>query len=554
MNKNRISSFFLMLFLVLSLSFWTQGAEAYQDPLEYRVSVNVMAVPVFAVDNNGNPVYDLKQEELELYVNDKPTNVLLFKCYEFGHEQKVTETVKTKTKPVQLPQPKAATQDRVIFIMLDSMFNSLTGFRRTKEIAIRLIKAGQPGDYFVVLENNPIGGLKYIGGPDREGGELIKKIKKLKAPPEKWNPDLYNSRLLYNSVSYNPMTDPRQETLNWISLRELTLNSERMRYQHQVRHFVHVLSQFKYALKTIDKPKIVFLISEGIATGAFKAGSKSILQTFDEMVLPVRQEAKGNFGSSVDKGFYSILTIREKNVFNQNKIYSAFLLRYLLEIVKSINNGGSVLYTINPRRLNDTNDENMSGEMSLRYLAAESGGKYFAGSKPEKIITRIKKTTAAYYELFYPVLLEMGSHMNVRLKCKRKGVRVHSLVHTERNRPYHRMEEIQKKLFALNVVTGGTWSRIVGKVRKVKYKKLKSTKGKNKKSVTFQVPIPNGMSNHNVDMFLIQMDPKTHKTNIDLVTRGIKDSVNLNIKPRKDKNQFFVIIEPTAPYCIYNKI
>jgi hypothetical protein len=342
MRKNRISSFFLMLLLILSIPFWTQRVQGYQEPLEYRVSVNVMAVPVFAVDNNGNPVYDLKQEELELYVNDKSTNVLLFKCYEFGHEQKVTETVKTKTNPVQPAQAKARTQDRVIFIMLDSMFNSLTGFRRTKEIAIRLIKAGQPGDHFVVLENNPIGGLKYIGGPDREGGELIKKIKKLKAPPEKWNPDLYASRTFYNSVSYNPMTDPRQETLNWISLRELTLNSERMRYQHQVRHFTRVLSQFKYALKTIDKPKIVFLISEGIATGAFKAGSDSILQTFDEMKLPVRQEEKGRNrspvvggpGSSLDKGFYSILSIREKNVFNQNKIYSAFLLRYLLDIVK----------------------------------------------------------------------------------------------------------------------------------------------------------------------------------------------------------------------------
>jgi hypothetical protein len=223
-------------------------------------------------------------------------------------------------------------------------------------------------------------------------------------------------------------------------------------------------------------------------------------------------------------------------------------------VVKSINKGGSVLYTINPRRTSDINDEEASGEMSLRYMAGESGGKYFAGSKPKKIIQRVKKTTAAYYELFYSIIPDMGSDMNVRLECRREGIRIHSLSHTEKNRPYHRMEPVQKKLFALNVVTGGSWSRIVGRVMQVKYSKAKPAKGESEKAVTLRVPLPDVMRNRKVDMFLIHMDPDTQKTEINLLSSSVTDVVNIKFKPGKDRKQFFVVIEPTTPYCIYNKI
>jgi hypothetical protein len=213
-----------------------------------------------------------------------------------------------------------------------------------------------------------------------------------------------------------------------------------------------------------------------------------------------------------------------------------------------------VLYTINPKRGDDIGDDEASGEMSLRYLASESGGKYFAGSKPKKIIERVKKTTAAYYEVFFTVIPDMGNDMSVHVECKRKGVRVHSLIHSERNKPYVRMEPVQKKVFALNVATGGSWSRMVGRVMKVKYKKAKTDKKEDENIYTIIIPLPKVMQDQRVDIFSIRMYPETQKTDVDFISREVKDVVNLKIKRRKGKNQFFVIIEPTSPYCIYNKI
>lgn len=533
----------LILTGFLSAPFFAREAKEspdLQDSLNYSVSVNVMVVPLFAVDTGGNPVYDLKEEEIQLFVNNQPTDIAAFKPFEFTSEQKVEEKVNMKGT-VETVQPIG---ERFVFVILDTMFNSLTGFRRSKEIAARLIKEGEPGDNFVILENSSIGGLKYIGGPEKDGNVLIKKINDLSAPPEKWSKDIYSSRVLSENLDVNPMTDPRLESMKWKGLRDSLINSEKLRYQHQVQYFSHVLSQFKYALKTIDKPKIVFLISEGIASGAFRDAIGSA-----ESEMSKRNTNTGSDDPS--EGFFALLTKDEATVFDQNKIYSAFMLKYLVEVVKSINSGGSVLYTINPRRTDDLNDDEASGEMSLRYLAGDSGGKYFAGSKPEQIIERVKKTTAAYYELFYAILPNMGADMALRIECKRKDVRVHSLIHTERNRTYLQMEPVQKKIFALNVVSNGNWSRIVGKVMKAKFKKSGSTKDN---LMTIQVSLPRVMQNCKIDMFSIGTDPKTQETTVDLLGSQAKDVVNLKIKKKKDINQFFVIIEPNTPYCIYNQI
>ncbi len=530
-----------ILIVFLGIPFFAQDQDL-QEPLKYKVLVNAMAVPLFVVDTNGNPVFDLKKEELQLYVNDMPVEILEFRRYEFSHDQKIKEEIEVG-ETGKISQPA---EDRVIFIILDTMFNSLTGFRRSKEIAINLIKEGLPEDRFVILENNAIGGLKYIGGSESDKNELIKKIKKLCTSPEKWYDNLFSSSMISHKVYYDALTDFRVETERMESFRDLLIQSERQRYQHQVMYFAHVLSQFKYALKTIDKPKIVFLISEGVASGAFKAAVKRP----DSESLSSRSGEK----TSIGKGLSRLLAKELNTVFNQNRIYSTFLFRYLLDVVKAINKGGSVLYTINPKQGDDIDEDEASGEMSLRYLASESGGKYFAGSKPHKIVERVKKTTAAYYEIFFTVIPDMGNDMSVNVECQRKGVRVHSLIHSERNRPYVRMEPVQKKVFALNVATGGSWSRMVGRVMKVKYKKAKTDKKEDKNIYTINIPLPKVMQDQRVDIFSIRMDPETQKTDIDFINREVTDVVNLKIKLRKGKNQFFVIIEPTTPYCIYNKI
>ncbi len=522
----------LIIILILLLSIMQLAQE---EPLKYSIYVNVKLLPVFALDSDGNPVFDLKKEEMELYVNEKPYKIAHFKRFDFEST--------TIEKQEIIPKEN----ERVVFIILDSMFNSSAGFRRSKEIAANLVRAGKQGDYFIVFENNLYTGLKHIGGNGQSKKQLIKKIKKLTRPIERWPTQLYSSRELSNNIDFSIITDARLETDAWESLRRLTLVSEQSRYNFQVQHFSRILSHFKYILKTISKPKLVFLISEGMSQGAFKRDTKSeedFMQREPIDQLPLNAEDLRAMQ------FKSILNKDEIKTPEDSRVYSTFLFRYLNDIVKSINYGGSVLYTINPRKIDDTNEEGKSGEMSLRYLASESGGKYFAGSDPEEIVKRIKKSTAAYYEMAFYTDPENGQELQIDLRCKRKGIRLYTSNYAEGSCSYSEMDPIQKKMFALNVVSGGNWSRTLGKIRRVTHKKIKNG---DKNTFTLTVPLPNEMKNKKLEMFLIHMDTKTQRVNMDILEKEAKDWINLTIEPRKNKKQFFVIIEPSETYCIYNK-
>lgn len=526
--------------LLLSLVFGgppalSQEKEPETEPLSYKISVNVKLLPVFALDDNGSPVLDLEKEEMELFVNGKPREITYFKRYDFE-----TSTIEKKKQPA--PEPK----ERIVFIIVDSMFNSRTGFRRSKEIARDMVKQGKPGDQFVVFENNIIGGLRHIAGPAGSKEKIMKKVAKLKRPIGRWATQLHSRRSLENNIDFSIITDARLETISWESLRKNDLHADGMNYQQQIEQFTRAIAQFKYILKTISRPKLVFLISEGMADESFR-------MAFLGEQMPVAGAGTESDAELRARRFQSILVQDESTPQTENKVYSIHLYRYLKDMVKSINYGGSVIHTINPRRIDDTNDLGMSGEMSLRYLADASGGKYFAGSNPDEIAKRIKKTTSAYYELVFYLDHEVDKELQLDIKCKREGVRVYTTNYAEGGRYYRDMDPVQKKMFALNVVNGGSWSRNNGKVMRIPYRKTSDKKNRQKDFFTLDVPLPNQMKNKKLEIFLIQRDPKTHQIDMRVVNKKAKNWVKIKVKNNDAKERFFVIIEPVDTYCIYNK-
>jgi hypothetical protein len=119
------------------------------------------------------------------------------------------------------------------------------------------------------------------------------------------------------------------------------------------------------------------------------------------------------------------------------------------------------------------------------------------------------------------------------------------------------MDSLQKKMFALNVVTGGSWSRNSGKVMLIPFQRLKDEKKEKGYMYTLDVPLPNQMKNKRLDIFLIYRDTQTNRVDMSFVTKKVKNWVKIKIKNRSTQNkeleEFFVIIEPENAYCIYNK-
>jgi len=509
-----------------------------QEPLHYDVSVVVKVIPLFAVDSAGNPVYDLRPDELELYVNDVSVNIADFRHFSFEDERVVEKTVKKTDKSLtEAPVPAIPSvkrSDRVVFIIIDSIFNSHDGMKRSKKIAEELLANSAPGDTLILLLNSPAGGLKYLSTSSHGNHrEALKIVQKIKMPYEKWSRDIFQAREYDNFTDFG-LRDPATESQSLKTLQNQNLAMERWRYQNQVRGFSQSLGQLKYALSMIDKPKIVYLISEGIAKGAFRTD------------LTEKEE---NWGKN-----YSTLLKPEKTAKDESVSLNMQMYKYLMDVVKAINYGGSVLYTINPVRVK-TDDENV-GDMSLRTMAGESGGRHFAGSDIETVVKEVKRNTAAYYELVFSIKGIPDERMRVDVQCKRPGVTISTLNHTEQEKPYASMDVLKKKLFALDVVNGGSWSRIAGKVVHIPLGSNKTVKDKESglQISRISVLVPKLMQSRALDIYSLWVDRETGKAEINMVNRVVGDNLSMQFERRNKGDLYVVLVEPEHVYCVYSHI
>ncbi len=62
------------------------------------------------------------------------------------------------------------------------------------------------------------------------------------------------------------------------------------------------------------------------------------------------------------------------------------------------------------------------------------------------------------------------------------------------------------------------------------------------------------MRNIELDFFRLNIDPVTRKAEIVFENKKMGEKENIRIKTRKDKKHYFVIIEPSKTFCIYNRV
>ncbi|MCP5046627.1 MAG: hypothetical protein GY940_05620, partial [bacterium] len=173
-----------------------------------------------------------------------------------------------------------------------------------------------------------------------------------------------------------------------------------------------------------------------------------------------------------------------------------------------------------------------------------------SGTGIKDIVTQVKNNTSAYYELaFSPPPAAAGKKSSIRLKCNRKGVKLTTIAHSEKERPYRTMKNIERKMFVLNVVNGGSWSRMVAPVKMVKFK---TTGAKDLKNIA--VPLPPDMKNRDLHLYQVDIDPNTRKAVIGFARGKAGQTGKMRIKVNPGKQQFFVIIEPSTASCIYNRV
>lgn len=510
---------FCLTFLLSFRLFPGQSGQIEHDPLHYDIQVTAQIIPIFAVDKKGNPVYDLKEEEIQLYINKKPYKILDFMSYQVTEEavkkedskkvdikEEQKETVSGKIREEQRKRKiTIKSPERVIFVILDGISNSKSGVRNAKKLAIEIVKTAGPADSIVLLQATPYNGLSYLIGPEKDKKKLIRSLDSLYKNPD-WVmlvPYVSTARTMARTMAGTELLSSLR------TMRNAELNDSRLGYKKQIRQFRKTIAEFKYALKTIRFPKTVFLVSGGV------------------------QSWSGDFSG--------IGQFRD----NLIKYYET-----LKQAAIDVNKGGSLLYLVNPI------PETLEIRQALSMMSEVSNAKCVSGRDVIEMVKQLKNNTTAYYELAFTHKPELGENFKIKIKCKRKGVKLNTLKYGEKAKPYAEMPKLQKELYALNVATGGSWSRMVGKVKPTVYRKLEEIIEKKKIIKKIDVTIPHELKGKKLDVFVLNVDPDTLKADIKLDQQmvGEKENLDVEVEVQKGKVQYIVIIEPEKTHCIFTRV
>lgn len=494
----------LSILFIFSMTFFSAIAQQDETPT-HEVSVEAKIIPLFAIDESGKPAVDLSQDDFRVYIDNVEIPIAAFKHFQILENQSNAPNAKadepTKSQPIAVPE-------RTVFIIVDTVFNSRNGLKRSRDIMRQLVENLNGNDSFVLLENSAGGGLKHLLGPDNRKNEVLDFINKYRPQQEIWIKKLFAKNDLTNIEGGGAFRGFRSND------RQIEI----MRYRNAIKRLTESIAGIKYALKTIDQAKLTFLVSEGPANQAFI--------------------------ENTDLGPSKIRTTES---------FKLYLYRYLQNMATSVNKGGSILFTINPQTINKAVDTGSSGENGLRFMASHGGGQYFAGSQTGQMIRQISRATTAYYEIF--VILPKGARdMKFDLKCLRKGVKINTLGHIERDSPYLRMEPVQKKVFVVNAVTGGHWTRMAATISEIGFKVIANQESTGAALKKIQVSLPPEFGNRSLDFFRVTMDPATNETDIEFETSVAGDTKTFSMRTQKYKHTYFAIIEPTGPVCLFNQV
>lgn len=498
---------FLNILILFVLVCTMPGQTREQDKdLSYEVNVNAQLVPVYAVDKKGNPVFDLKKNEIMLYADGKRTDVIYFNGYRVEEQQQIN-AAKVPGRPAAKKTGTAALKSpaRLNFIIIDSLVSNLNVLNLGRTIATGIIKNAPPGDAFIIMESNQVRGFQYIAGPEKDPEKLALALARIEK--------LYQSRRFYldpgtlHELEVVKGTPAETIVMSVLMMDNDIVTDNRRSYRRDIRVLAQSIQQLKYALKTISLPKTVFLITAN--PQKFQLG---------------RLESTRSV--SVPATYY----------------------RFLENAAKAVNMGGSMFYLINPLMY-----RSKQKRTELKFMTDAGYGKLIHGTSIEEIVEKVKKSTSAYYEMaFYPDK-KPGEKTRIKLKCKRKGVELISIGYSEQARPYREMNDTEKKLFALDIVNRGNWSRITAKVGRIKYRELPGT-GSDSPAKTIRINIPPFMRNRPLEVVTVHINPKTQEAAVERKIKTMDAIGTLQITPIPGRDSYFIIIEPKTPLCIYNKV
>ena len=413
----------------LSISLFAAQVEA-QAKLQYESNVTLKLVQVYVLDKHGNAVTDLTKGDFDLYDEGQAEPITDFEKHELSLDQAALVL-----KPA-IPSAAVSNTNRKFFFFFDFAFNNRAGISKSSEAALDFLdKQVRPEDQIGILSYSAKQGLtlqEYLTSNHERIRQVIKGLGAGKFLGRSWG---IQSEGLKEHLAMDEALakgGPRSMTGGVPGMTDKLLTVETSVVKREAFSFTSQFSDLAKTLRGIPGIKNIILFSSGIPNYALY-GSK---------YLP---DETGNLGRNP----YGDAALRD--------IYN--------EMCKELAGSNSAIYAVNVSRAGGAPIENpyepdptgaerdLKGDIALKQLAEDSGGKYFDSINSYKDINKtIQKTTGTYYVLGYYIDEKRdGRFHNVRVEVKRKGCTVFGQKGYFDSKPFSEYSENEKLLYIMDL-------------------------------------------------------------------------------------------------------
>ncbi len=441
----------LCLTAILMISFWPHGEARPQtirdrqpkvDENQFRpkheVTVAVKLVQVYVTDKNGKPAGELTADDFEIYDNNKLVPVLHFEKHfveEAGEEA---------------PVKKEPAINRKFFLFFDLAFTDARGLVRARNAALKFMEKNiLPTDEISFLTYSSLKGLtlhEYLTRDHQRIRQLVGNLglKSITGRAETLSSFFYSDMLM--SFQTDQTTTTAEESFFTQQARlqtgKLLDTTRRQGYVDQARFYLEALTNLARALRTVPGYKNIILFSAGLAkqllfgkTGGAVVGDWTTPEQFAAQVAEYD-------AAQADAGLRSDFTRLLKELKNANcAIFAVDISRVHKEM--------SVEESMEP--INMTRE--LDGSDSLKLLAAETGGKFYANTiNPENAMEEIVNSTQNYYILGFKVDEKWdGKYHRIKVKVKKKGYNVYYQAGYFNPKPFKEYDNFEKLLHLIEI-------------------------------------------------------------------------------------------------------
>lgn len=469
----------------------TSPSQAPPAPLpptfEEVLEVELITVPFYATDKAGEPVYDLRPEEVELWLDGQRVEFDYFDRY--GADEPVTME---GSRPIAGERLLPPTLPRHVFLLFDLAFTLPRGLPPSREAARRLVADLPESDWIYLLTYHTQSGFQQLLGPvaaDAEGKrQVMERVADLKPNVERvrrWS-DLPNLR----SANCNRCFFADNLADAYID----TNKSEKASYAAEARALADSLEYFASFLGQLRGPKMLLYFSQGIDSNLYINGIRGSQSS----------GARAGMGARLAPIYQDF----ERPLQALGK--TGTLVMFINTAVNFADWEEDTPVAIDPDAVlvNDL----ATGESALQMMSETSGGKVFQHTNLETLTDRIVDFTSAYYEVgFHATGRRFEASPRVTLTVRRPGVEIWVPKWAKTRRPYSELDSKEKRFLIADLILHGPQARAVREVSPTTFFRLDGSFGGQiaggERALTFAARWPQHLQARAVELYSVVLAP-----------------------------------------------